>query len=206
MDSLTLRQAELGLDLPKLVDVIGCGGVGSWVALALGMAGVPEIRLWDGDFLSDHNLNRIPLRPGSAGPKSSLIAQLVMELRPAAQVLGLGRWDPRTADLLPLPSWMIVTTDTLRSRRACHTWCISAGVNYIEAAAEGEWGSAASSPAEWETPEESSPGYASVPVWVGPCMQAATCAVAYILHGTPPQPGMIVRAGWDGARYSFVEK
>ena len=66
----------------------------------------------------------------------------------------------------------------------CAAWAKANNVNYIEAAAEGETGSVTGAPAEWATPDEESPGYASVPVWVGPCITAAAMAVAHVLHQT----------------------
>lgn len=69
-------------------------------------------------------------------------------------------------------------------------------IRYIEAAAEGEFGSATGCPAEWASELEKDPGYASVPVWVGPCVIAAYFASVSILHNKPPADAQI-RMGWD---------
>src|SRR6266513_2786827 len=47
------RQATLGLTTPIVV-LIGCGGVGCWVALSLVLGGVDDITLFDGDSISSH--------------------------------------------------------------------------------------------------------------------------------------------------------
>lgn len=198
------RQASLGLRLPKSVAVVGVGGVGSWTALFLALAGVPEIWLFDKDTVSGHNLNRIPLTAASIGKhKSFEIADEINRLRSDCHVIPAGEFDPELAAELGLAKkvqWIVATTDTLSSRRMVHQWANKQGVNYIEAAAEGEMGSATGEPAMFSTPEEDSPGYASVPVWVSPCVTSAIAAVSYIVHNTP-MDDRTIRMGWDGQNF-----
>lgn len=203
-------------NIPRVVHVIGCGGVGSWTAITLAMAGVREIWLWDGDDITSHNLNRIPLPLDASGRKADLIRDLIRTLRPDCSVISMGRWTPEMASVIEEEAtktgnganWLVCTTDTHANRRACYDFADNNGINYIEASAEGEFGGAAATPAEWVTDEETNPGYASVPVWIGPCLQAACAASSYILHNQLPDTGMIFRAGFNGEtnRYEVTEK
>ena len=199
-DEMMDRQESLGLEVPESVAVVGCGGVGSWLAYFLALAGVPELWLFDMDTISIHNLNRIPLPAESVGKKKSeAVAEMIRAVRPKCNVLAMGAFNDKIADGLSLSgeiSWIIATTDTLASRQAINKWAMERGIRYIEAAAEGEFGSCTGEPAEWSTPDEASPGYAHVPVWVGPCVFAAGIACAYVLHAC--RIGMrAIRMGWQ---------
>lgn len=194
------RQETLKLKIPKAVAVVGCGGVGSWTAYFLALAGVPELWLFDMDTISDHNLNRIPLPMSSVGKKKTeAIAELIKTVRPDCVVLTMGWFTPELAKGCQLDGaieWIVATTDTLASRQLVHSWADKYSINYIEAAAEGEFGSCTGEPAEWATPQEALPGYQSVPVWVGPCVFSAGIAVAHIIHNT--QIGdRAIRLGWQ---------
>jgi hypothetical protein len=200
------RQESLKLEIPKSVAVVGCGGVGSWTAYFLALAGVPELWLFDFDSVSDHNLNRIPL-PMSAvdKPKSAALAELIHTVRPDCVVYAMGGFDKETVAAVNLDvNWIIATTDTLHSRQMVKKWADKNGVKYIEAAAEGEQGSATGMPAEWATPEEDSPGYASVPCWVGPCVFSAGVAVAHVLHNRE-MCDRTIRLGWGEQKFEIFD-
>lgn len=194
------RQASIDLTLPsKGVIVVGCGGVGSWTAYYLGLAGVSKLWLFDPDTLEIHNLNRIPLPAGAVGQrKSAAVADLIRGLRPDCTILPLMSFTPASATKLGCADadWLVCTTDTLASRYLAYGWAMQNGVKYIEAAAEGDQGSVAGSPAEWATEAETQPGYASVPVWIGPSVAAAYLAVAHILHDTE-LGDRCIRMGFD---------
>lgn len=196
------RQESLNLKLPKAVAVVGCGGVGSWIAVQLALAGVKDLWLFDPDNVSDHNLNRIATTADSVGKsKPEAVASLIKQLRPRCNPKPMGAFNPELANSMKLGyevEWMVVSTDSLASRQMAYKWTLD-NCRYIEAAAEGEFGSITDAPAEWATPEEENPGYASVPVWVGPCMFAATMAVAFIVHDTRVPPDLAIRIGWDGS-------
>jgi glycine/D-amino acid oxidase-like deaminating enzyme len=192
------RQEPLGLSVPKRVGIVGVGGVGSWLAYFLALAGVETIYLWDHDIVSEHNLNRLPLKPWDIGRmKSEAIANLIREARPDAKAKALGLFAEGSADLEGLElDWVVAGTDTLRSRQMVAKWAKEKGVKYLEIAAEGEIGSVTGEPADWATTEEEHPGYQSVPVWVGPCTLCASVAAAHILHGEAMEGG-VYRMGWD---------
>lgn len=62
MADLYNRQSDLDLNIPEKVTVIGLGGIGSWVAMNLGLIGVKHLNLIDYDIIEEHNLNRTIFR------------------------------------------------------------------------------------------------------------------------------------------------
>jgi len=76
------RQQELDLNPPHTVTVIGVGGVGSWVALDLALAGVQKIYLVDHDHIETHNLNRTPFKEEQVDTqKVNAVTELISERR-----------------------------------------------------------------------------------------------------------------------------
>jgi len=63
----------------KKVAIIGCGGLGSSLAIALGSSGIGELHLVDFDEVSLHNIHRqIAFKTGDEGkPKSEVVASLI---------------------------------------------------------------------------------------------------------------------------------
>lgn len=76
------RQQELDLNPPHTVTVVGVGGVGSWVALDLALAGVQKIYLVDHDHIETHNLNRTPFKESQVeDDKVTAVTELISERR-----------------------------------------------------------------------------------------------------------------------------
>ncbi len=201
------RQATLGIDREQSVGVVGVGGIGSWAAVFLALAGIRELHLFDGDVVTVTNLNRLPLGPENVGrDKADAVVELIDRLYRGSE----GRVQAHGPFLVnPGPSsvadvfgihldWVLVSTDTLRSRREVYDWAQARGVKYIECGAEGDTATIAGSPAGWATAAEEEPGYRSVPVFVGPCALAASVAAYYILKGKH-STSLITRAGWAPA-------
>jgi hypothetical protein len=192
MADIFAREESLNLTRPHKVAVVGCGGVGSWVAYLLAMAGVEELWLFDMDTVSDHNRNRVPVLPDHVGKlKTTAMADMISMVRPTCRVYAMRSFTPEIVAEVGIfdgvhLEYIIATTDTHASRQMVYKWAQDMGVAYMEAAAEGECGSITGAPAEWATPEEAQPGYASVPVWVGSSVAAALMACYYVLHGLCP--------------------
>jgi hypothetical protein len=211
------REAALNLTRPKKAAVVGCGGVGSWVAYLLAMAGVEELWLFDMDTVSPHNRNRVPVMASHDGKlKTEAMRDMITMVRPDCRVYAMRGFTPEIVEQLAGNMfsagglhWVIATTDTHASRQMVAKWASDYGVAYIEAAAEGEGGSITGQPAEWATPEEAQPGYASVPVWVGSSVAAALMACYYVLHNIHPADNSLrlewqQRGNWSGERLSFI--
>lgn len=208
-NNILARQEPLQLSVPESVAIVGCGGVGSWIAYFLALAGVKELWLFDGDKVEEHNLNRILLPISSIGKqKSTALKESLGQFR-STTIHDFPHFSYKLAEGIRLnPRWIVAATDTLDSRRRAYQWSIDGAASsvytlYIEAAAEGEWGSATGSPAEWATEQEAQPGYQSVPVWVGPCVSGALIACNYILHGSLMGSDHVIRMGWDEEHGEF---
>lgn len=197
------RQDALRLTLPTSVHVIGCGGVGAWIAMFLALARCPLLVLWDMDVVSESNLNRLPLGPDFIGEyKSIALAQFLTGLT-NVQVISCLEWTDKAAKDLGYDhigpadmNWLVAATDTWQSRKDIYAHALEHNLMYLEASAEGEWGGMTDCPATFATEDEVNPGYASVPVHVGPCVASAAMAAYYILHGVVPT-GTNLRFGWD---------
>lgn len=194
-DPLYLRQASLGLTAPSVV-LVGCGGVGVWAALSLVLGGVDNITLFDGDTLSEHNLNRFPLPPSFVGTgKSEALASWLRTLRPKAEwIRARGAFDPELHGEFHA-NWMVCATDSLKSRKACYEFALEHNMKYLEVGADGEKWSLSPAPPEFSTEDEDNPGYTTVPVHVGPCMMAGAAVAYYVLHGV--RPSYSHAGGWD---------
>lgn len=81
-DELYDRQTSLNLNPPESAIVVGCGGVGAWVALDLALSGVSNITLIDPDKVEKTNLNRTPFKIKHIGEyKVNGLADLIFEKR-----------------------------------------------------------------------------------------------------------------------------
>lgn len=216
VDPLYERQSTLGLLAPS-VTIIGCGGVGCWVALSLVLGGVKELHLYDGDTLSLHNLNRFPLPPSQNGEmKSVALSRWLGTLRPDIDIRARGKFMNGVHNLET--SWVVCATDSLKSRQMVYGMAIDYGAYYLEVGADGERWSMSPNPPEFATELEEEPGYQTVPVHVGPCMMAGAAAAYYVLHNQSLKDSFTVdwdkgpvywsrsRDGWGGLKFnSMVE-
>ncbi len=75
--------------LKSRVAVIGLGGLGGYVSLALARMGVGTLVLVDGDVFADHNLNRQVLSEVSVigEPKAEVARKAVARINPAVEVI-----------------------------------------------------------------------------------------------------------------------
>lgn len=81
------RQQDMDIYIPEQVTVIGLGGGGSWVAIALAVMGVKKLVICDNDFVEESNLNRTLLRYCDIGKlKTEAVEQLIKERRPDCMV------------------------------------------------------------------------------------------------------------------------
>lgn len=199
------RQETLGVNRDQTVLVVGCGGIGSWAAYFLGLGGVKKIHLFDSDTVSETNLNRLPLGRSALGKnKAEAVADLINGLGNGCEAVAHS--NIVSVDIIDLifpwfgaacPDWMVVSTDSLKSRREALAVAKNWGIDYIECGAEGHTATVTGIPGDWETPDEQNPGYASVPVFVVPCTLAASIASYYVLLNK--EPNQTYRASWNDA-------
>lgn len=200
VDPLYERQSTLDLQAPT-VTIIGCGGVGCWVALSLVLGGVKELHLYDGDTLSLHNLNRFPLPPSQNGEmKSVALSRWLGTLRPDIDIRARGKFMAGVHNIET--QWVVCATDSLKSRQMAYGIAVDNGSYYLEVGADGERWSMSPNPPEFSTELEAEPGYQTVPVHVGPCMMAGAAAAYYVLHNQVLNDSFTV--DWDkGADYRY---
>ena len=94
------------------VVVVGCGGVGSWVAVMLARSGVAQLRLIDFDYVTLSSLNRhaTAALADVGTPKVQCVARALRAIAPFVQVdprVELWRGGPEGADLLQGADWVI---------------------------------------------------------------------------------------------------
>lgn len=170
------RQETLKLETPKKVAVVGCGGIGYWVAKFLAMNGVECLYLYDPDVLEDHNLNRldIPLRFVGKN-KADITKQAILSLRDEATVYS---FPFKFNDLESEFDWIVDCTDNSKSQLKNQDIAKKMGSRYFKAGYDGEGFGIHNEIAEWG---ESPGGYTIVPSWVVPAVIVAALAVAKIM-------------------------
>ena len=178
MQDLYLRQQEITMNTDLKVCVVGCGGVGYWVAKFLAMSGVNNFKLFDPDTLEIHNLNRLDLPLVVLGKNKAEITKMaIKEIRPEAQVVSLPF--PFKGDFLPEKFDIIVDcTDKIESQKVVHDHAKKSGIKYVKVGYDGTHITVANKPATWG---ESTGGYTITPSWVVPAVTVACLAVGAIL-------------------------
>lgn len=170
------RQETLELTTPKKVTVIGCGGIGYWVAKMLAMSGVDHISLFDPDILEEHNLNRLDIPYRFLGKnKADITKQAILSLRDECTVYA---YPYKFGDLAEKCDWIIDCTDNADAQLEHQEIARKLGVNFFKAGYDGEGFGIHNTIAEWG---ESTEGYTVTPSWVVPAIIAAALAVAKVM-------------------------
>ena len=111
-----LRQLDLvtpeALETP--VAVVGCGGIGSFAALALAKMGCRHMTLYDDDKVEEHNLPNQLYRPTDVGrPKAEALVEIVRSFTGTAPDAVVARVDGQR-----LTGVVVAGVDRMRARRA----------------------------------------------------------------------------------------
>lgn len=177
------RQRTLPLTIPERVTVIGCGGVGFWVALYLGMAGVKRIEVFDQDVIQEHNLNRLPVPQSAIGrPKVEVLREMLVSLRPDAVVLAypLSVNDAILAGLQP--EVVIDATDDMRVQLSTYKFCLKNNIRYIRVGYNGGAHlTICSTVPEWDLDPLTDTHYEVVPSWIVPAAMAAALGLVKLM-------------------------
>lgn len=76
-------RAMEGIDNEDMNIIVGCGGIGYWLAILLALHGVPRLLLIDGDKVDSSNLNRLPVPVTWRGiNKAIALRKTIKSLRP----------------------------------------------------------------------------------------------------------------------------
>ena len=176
MSDLYKRQETLKLNIPKKVAVVGCGGIGYWVAKFLAMSGVENLHLYDPDTLEEHNLNRLDIPYRLLGKnKADVTKTAILSLREEATVYA---YPFKFTNLEKGYDWVIDCTDDGDSQIKNQEIAGSLGSKYFKAGYDGEGFGIHNTVAEWG---EGTDGYTIVPSWVVPAVTVAALAVAKVM-------------------------
>jgi len=170
------RQEELKLNQSQTVTVVGCGGIGYWVAKILAMSGIRKILLYDPDILEEHNLNRLDIPYKYIGKNKADVAKVA--------ILGIREdcicysFPFPFGDLAEKTDWIIDCTDKAKAQIENQEIARKLGAKYFKAGYDGENFGIHNSVAEWG---EDGEGYTIVPSWAVPAMIVAALAVAKVM-------------------------
>lgn len=136
------RQQALPIRQFNCVAVVGCGGVGSWVALFEAMIGTKKIYIADGDLLEASNLNRLPFQVRMVGVRktevlSKWVKEHIIGARTDCKVICLPRLDVDTIDVLNDAEAVFDCTDRVEIQRVICSWCKDKKKPYFHAGYNG---------------------------------------------------------------------
>jgi molybdopterin/thiamine biosynthesis adenylyltransferase len=176
MSDLYNRQEKLKLTVPKKVAVVGCGGIGYWVAKFLAMSGCEHIELFDPDILEEHNLNRLDIPMKYIGNnKADITKSVIQALREDCTCYS---YPFKFNELNTGFDWVIDCTDNSKSQLVNQELARKMGSKYFKAGYDGLGFGIHNTIAEWG---ESTDGYTIVPSWVCPAVIVASLAVAKVM-------------------------
>jgi len=105
-------------DLQETVNIIGCGAVGSHVALQAARMGWTKFRVWDADTVEDFNLPNQAYMPRHIGMyKVDALEELLQEFNPAVRVEKFKMFFTSEEHKTLLSGPLIIATDSIKSRR-----------------------------------------------------------------------------------------
>jgi len=171
------RQEAFNLNVDITVSVIGCGGIGYWVAKLLAMSGVEKLYLYDADVIEETNLNRLDLPIQTLGMnKAGVVKKVINQLRPNCSTYVLPYRFKET--LYTDSDYIVDCTDNFASQLEIQEIAKNKGAIYVKAGYDGTHISISNSVAEWG---ESVDGYTVTPSWCVPAITVAALTVAKIL-------------------------
>lgn len=186
IEGLYARQELLDLVIPHSATVVGCGGVGSWVAILAGMSGIAQLCLYDPDILEESNRNRLPFCQSSLGrPKVDVVADFIKGIREDILVVPIQtKFTPQllAAQLTASGNfWVVDATDSPKSQIALYNACSRSGVSYIRAGYDGTHITITSNVSGWIKKDVEEETYEIQPSWVVPSAICAALAVAKMM-------------------------
>ncbi len=175
--SLYIRQEKLKLNTDVSVTIVGCGGIGYWVAKFLAMSGIENLWLFDHDVIEEHNLNRLDLPEQTIGKNKADVVKIMIEsIRPECTIYAMPFKFGESHK--PNTDWLVDCTDNHESQLNNQKIAANQNMRYVKAGYDGENFSIHNSVAEWG---ESDDGYRTVPSWVVPASMIAALTVAKIM-------------------------
>jgi len=187
------RQREIGLTIPSSITVVGCGGIGSWVAILSAMSGVENIFLFDGDVMEETNRNRLPFCQGSLNrAKVDVVAEYIKAIRPDAIIVAVKeKLEGILLEIqLSISNWIVDCTDSPKAQFTIYNACKKKGVNYIRAGYDGTRIMVTSNVSGWIKTDVEEEAYTVNPSWVVPAVTVAALAVGKMEKYTDQEVGL----------------
>jgi len=185
-DNLYTRQEQFKLNTDIVPVVIGCGGVGYYVAKMLAMVGVENIVLFDDDIIEEHNLSRLDLPLTTIGMnKTEAVKLLVKQMRPDCRIQGFGyKFNPDVLDTLSVDVTHIIDcTDKHAVQLDNQAFASNKKLKYCKVGYDFRHITIGNSIAEWDS-GDSQDGYRVIPSYVVTATVVAALAVNKILTGS----------------------
>jgi molybdopterin/thiamine biosynthesis adenylyltransferase len=128
------------------VSLVGCGGVGTTVAVLLAGAGIGRLRIVDDDIVEVSNLNRqFMYTANDAGEsKVEVLARRLVALNPAVEVTAIPRrlTPDNASSLLGSCDAIVEGVDNFPTRRLLNEYAVHNRLPYVHASAQGSQGEA----------------------------------------------------------------
>ena len=170
------RQEKLKLNTNQSLVIVGCGGIGYWVAKYAAMSGIEKMYVFDDDVIEENNLNRLDLPNWFIGKnKADVVKTVINTIRPDCTCYAMPY--RLTNNHMIDGDWLVDCTDKHESQLKNQEIAKKKGLRYVKAGYDGEQFSIHNSVAEWG---ESDDGYTVVPSWVVPASIIAAMTVAKI--------------------------
>lgn len=175
------RQRSLGIAQPPC-SIVGCGGTGTWTGLFMGMLGSPKIKLFDGDQLELHNLNRLPYPPSMVGkPKNTSLQELIQKIRPQSSVFSFDRITQENISLLE--GVIFDCTDQRVVQNMVQDYCSEKKLIYRRVGYDGNHITTLAQASVIDMDEDNpQDGYTVFPAWVVPSALIASLAVFSVIN------------------------
>ena len=126
--------------------IIGCGGLGTNVAVHLAGAGVGKLWLCDFDTVQTRNLNRqFFYTPADVDkPKCALLAKRLSAFAPEVEIIPVQRriLSDEDLDFALEAELVILAVDNVNARRIVAAWCEKKGKPYVNGGVDNAFGTA----------------------------------------------------------------
>ena len=140
---MSLKADIQGFDISKnSALIVGCGGLGTNVAVHLAGAGIGRLRLVDYDTVEERNLNRqfFYTKDDIGKPKSSLLSERLSAYAPEVKIdCRTERFDGSMAEGFEL---IVIAVDNIKTRKEVNAFCRKSGKPCVNGSINGFFGTA----------------------------------------------------------------
>lgn len=172
-------------NLPSSVAIVGCGGVGSWVALLFSQfRDCRRIALFDGDVLEESNLERTPYKMEQLGmSKVDALKEIILERRDEIEVTLHDYITEDNKMILDEYELAVAACDDAESRNLVleHDNSINVGYDVTE-----NYDHITVSEAQIWQIDDDGDNYEIEPSWSGPAMLGAVLTVMHVVRDVRP--------------------